>query len=109
MNMSNQQWLFHNIWDGPSHGGNVCCGQTDQYSRCLLEEMEQRAKGRSVFQIFVERNGAKSKRSIQPAVSNQSLQPGSGMVWGWIRALAAIDQLDLTGGFAVDKQHFPHI
>ena len=35
------------IWDGPSHGGNVCCGQTDQYSRSLLEEMEQRAKGAS--------------------------------------------------------------
>ena len=30
------------IWDGPSHGGNVCCGQTDQCSRSLLEEMDQK-------------------------------------------------------------------
>src|SRR4029434_3416306 len=33
------------IWDGPSYSGNVYCGQTNQYFRSFLEEMDAMCPG----------------------------------------------------------------
>src|SRR4029434_8851544 len=62
------------IWDGPSHSGNVYCGQTNQYFRSFLEEMDTVC------------SGPKKKRTIQ-TVNSKVQKPGSVMVWGCVSAL----------------------
>ncbi len=62
------------IWDGPSHSGNVYCGQMNQYFRYFLGGMtpcapDQRRKG--------------SSRLLPATVQ----KPGSVMVWGCVSAL----------------------
>ena len=52
------------IWDGPSHSGNVYCGQTNQYFRSFLEEMDAVC------------SGPKKKRTIQTVTSNKSKSQG---------------------------------
>ena len=52
------------IWDGPSHSGNVYCGQTNQYFRSFLEEMDAVCFG------------PKKKRTIQTVTSNKSKSQG---------------------------------
>ncbi len=63
------------IWDGPSHSGNVYCGQMNQY-----------------FRYFFERNGRRVLRTKEekdhPDCYQQQVQkPGSVMVWGCVSAL----------------------
>ncbi len=52
------------IWDGPSHSGNVYCGQMNQYFRYFLGGMD--AVG----------SGPKKKRIIQTVTSNKSKSQG---------------------------------
>src|SRR4029434_1020465 len=52
------------IWDGPSHSRNVYCGQTNQYSRSFLEEMDAVCFG------------PKKKRTIKAVTSNKSKSQG---------------------------------
>ncbi len=63
------------IWDGPSHSGNVYCGQMNQY-----------------FRYFFGRNGRRVLRTKEekdhPDCYQQQVQkPGSVMVWGCVSAL----------------------
>ncbi len=63
------------FWDGPSHSGNVCCGQMNQY-----------------FRYFFGRNGRRVLRTKEekdhPDCYQQQVQkPGSVMVWGCVSAL----------------------
>ncbi len=52
------------IWDGPSHSGNVYCGQMNQYFRYFLEGMDTVC------------SGPKKKRIIQTVTSNKSKSQG---------------------------------
>ncbi len=52
------------IWDGPSHGGNVYCGQMNQYFRYFLGGMDAVC------------SGPKKKRIIQTVTSNKSKSQG---------------------------------
>ncbi|KAG7455525.1 hypothetical protein MATL_G00257750 [Megalops atlanticus] len=52
------------IWDGPSHSGNVFCGQMNQYFRSFLKEMDAVC------------SGPKKKRTIQTVTSNKSKSQG---------------------------------
>ena len=65
------------IWDRPSHSGNVYCGQTNQYFRSSLEEMDTVC------------SGPNKKRTIQSpdCYQQQVQQAGSVMVWGCVSAL----------------------
>src|SRR4029434_2726833 len=54
------------IWDGPSHSGNMYCGQTNQYFRSFLEEMDAMC------------SGLKKKRTIQNVTSKSKSQ---GLSW----------------------------
>ncbi len=63
------------IWDGPSHSGNVYCGQMNQYFRYFWGGMDAVC------------SGPKKKRIIQTVTSNKSQKPGSVMVWGCVSAL----------------------
>ncbi len=63
------------IWDGPSHSGNVYCGQMNQY-----------------FRYFFGRNGRRVLRTKEekdhPDCYQQQVQkPGSVMVWGCVSVL----------------------
>ena len=61
---------FGGIWDGPSHSGNVYGGQTNQYFRSFLEEMDTVC------------SGPKKKRTIQTVTSNKS--KSQGLSWYWV-------------------------
>ncbi len=63
------------IWDGPSHSGNVYCGQMNQYSGIFWEEWDAVC------------SGPKKKRIIQTVTQQQVQKPGSVMVWGCVSAL----------------------
>ncbi len=63
------------IWDGPSHSGNVYCGQVNQYFRYFLGGMDAVC------------SGPKKKRIIQTVYQQQVQKPGSVMVWGCVSAL----------------------
>ncbi len=63
------------IWDGPSHSGNVYCGQMNQYFRYFLGGMDAVC------------SGPKKKRIIQTVYQQQVQKPGSVMVWGCVSAL----------------------
>ncbi len=52
------------IWDGPSHSGNVYCGQMNQYFRYFLGGMDAVC------------SGPKKKRIIQTVTSNKSKSQG---------------------------------
>ncbi len=52
------------IWDGPSHSGNVYCGQMNQYFRYFLGGMDAVC------------SGPKKKRIIQTVPSNKSKSQG---------------------------------
>ncbi len=52
------------IWDGPSHSGNVYCGQMNQYFRYFLGGMGAVC------------SGPKKKRIIQTVTSNKSKNQG---------------------------------
>ncbi len=52
------------IWDGPSHSGNVYCGQMNQYFRYFLGGMDAMC------------SGPKKKRIIQTVTSNKSKSQG---------------------------------
>ncbi len=52
------------IWDGPSHSGNVHCGQMNQYFRYFLGGMDAVC------------SGPKKKRIIQTVTSNKSKSQG---------------------------------
>ncbi len=52
------------IWDGPSHSGNVYCGQMNQYFRYFLGGMDAVC------------SGPKKKRIIQTVNSNKSKSQG---------------------------------
>ncbi len=56
-------WLG-GIWDGPSHSGNVYCGQMNQYFRYFLGGMDAVC------------SGPKKKRIIQTVTSNKSKSQG---------------------------------
>ncbi len=63
------------IWDGPSHSGNVYCGQMNQYFRYFFGR-----NGRRVLRTKEEKN--------HPDCYQQQVQkPGSVMVWGCVSAL----------------------
>ncbi len=62
------------IWDGPSHSGNVYCGQMNQYFRYFLGGMDAMCSG--------------PRRKDHPDCYQQQVQkPGSVMVWGCVSAL----------------------
>ena len=52
------------IWDGLLHSGNVYCGQTNQYFRSFLEEMDTVC------------SGPKKERTIQTVTSKKSKSQG---------------------------------
>ncbi len=52
------------IWDGPSHSGNMYCGQMNQYFRYFLGGMDAVC------------SGPKKKRIIQTVTSNKSKSQG---------------------------------
>ncbi len=62
------------IWDGPSHSGNVYCGQMNQYFRYFLGGMDAVC------------SRPQKKRIIQ-TYQQQVQKPGSVMVWGCVSAL----------------------
>ncbi len=60
------------IWDGPSHSGNVYCGQMNQYFRYFLGGMVLRTK---------------EEKGHPDCYQQQVQKPGSVMVWGCVSAL----------------------
>lgn len=62
---------FGGIWHGPSHSGNVYCGQTNQYFRSCLEGME------TVCQ----------EQGHPDCYRKQLQKPGSVMVWACVSVL----------------------
>ncbi len=62
------------IWDGPSHSGNVYCGQMNQYFRYFLG-------GRTPCAPDQRRKGSSD------CYQQQVQKPGSVMVWGCVSAL----------------------
>ncbi len=63
------------IWDGPSHSGNVYCGQMNQYFRYFLGGMDTCAPE------------PKKKRNNPDCYQQQVQKPGSVMVWDCVSAL----------------------
>ncbi len=63
------------IWDGPSHSGNVYCGQMNQYFRYFLGGMDAVC------------SGAKEEKDHPDCYQQQVQKPGSVMVWGCVSAL----------------------
>ncbi len=63
------------IWDGPSHSGNVYCGQMNQYFRYFLGGMDAVC------------SGPKKEKDHPDCYQQQVQKPGSVMVWGCVSAL----------------------
>ncbi len=57
------------IWDGPSHSGNVYCGQMNQYFRYFWEEWRRVLR-------------TKEEKDHPDCYQQQVQKPGSVMVWG---------------------------
>ncbi len=79
------------IWDGPSHSGNVYCGQMNQY-----------------FRYFFGRNGhrvlrTKEEKDHPDCYQQQVQKPGSVMVWGCVSALGKGNLHFCDGTINVEK------
>ncbi len=79
------------IWDGPSHSGNVYCGQMNQYFRYFLGGMDAVC------------SGPKKKRIIQTVTSNKSKSQGSVVVWGCVSALGKVTCTSVMAPLMLEK------
>ncbi len=61
------------IWDGPSHSGNVYCGQMNQYFRYFLGGMDAVCSGPKKKRIIQTVTSNKSKRGCVSALGKDNL------------------------------------
>ncbi len=77
--------------DGPSHSGNVYCGQMNQYFRYFLGGMDAVC------------SGPKKKEGSSRLLPATSQKPGSVMVWGCVSALGKVNLHFCDGTINAEK------